>query len=82
MKRDDIKAFAGRDWGFVEQAKRRFWSERKQLLSPGEALAIAEGLRLHVRALRPDWPSAKERGQDLEVHARVAASLRRVQRPG
>jgi len=75
---DDIKAFAGRNWGLVEQAKRRFWSERKKRLSPAEALAIAEGLRLHVRALRPDWPSAKERAEDLEVHARVAASLRSV----
>ena len=62
----------------MEQAKRRFWSERKQTLSPGEALAIADGLRLHVRALRPDWPSAQERAEDLAVHARVAASLRRV----
>ena len=61
VNRDDIKAFAGRPWGLVEQAKRRFWSERKKLLSPAEALAIAEGLRLHVRAIRPDWPSAKER---------------------
>ncbi|HEY6322437.1 MAG TPA: hypothetical protein VJA16_12850 [Thermoanaerobaculia bacterium] len=80
MNREDIEAFAGRDWGLVEQAKRRFWSQRKKTLSPGEALAIAEGLRLHVRALRPDWPSAKERAEDLEAHARVAASLRRVRR--
>lgn len=78
MNRDDIRAFAERNWGLVEQAKRRFWSERKKRLSPGEALAIAEGLRLHVRALRPDWPSAQERAEDLEVHARVAASLRSV----
>jgi len=78
VNHDDIKAFAERDWGLVEQAKRRFWRQRKQVLSPGEALAIAEGLRLHVRALRPDWPSAKERAEDLEVHARVAASLRSV----
>jgi len=78
VNRDDIRAFAERNWGLVEQAKRRFWSERKKRLSPGEALAIAEGLRLHVRALRPDWPSAQERAEDLEVHARVAASLRSV----
>jgi hypothetical protein len=78
VNRGDIEAFAGRDWGLVEQAKRRFWSQRKRVLSPGEALAIAEGLRLHVRALRPDWPSAKERAEDLAVHARVAASLRSV----
>jgi hypothetical protein len=78
VNREDIRAFAGRNWGLVEQAKRRFWRERKQTLSPAEALAIADGLRRHVRALRPDWPSAKERAEDLEIHARVAASLRSV----
>lgn len=78
MNREDIRAFAGRNWGLVEQAKRRFWRERKQTLSPVEALAIGDGLRRHVRALRPDWPSEKERAEDLEVHARVAASLRSV----
>ena len=45
-------------------------------LAAFEALAIAEGLRLHVRSLRPDWPSDAERLADAEVHARVSASLR------
>jgi hypothetical protein len=75
---DDIKAYAGREWGLVEEAKRRYWVERKQALSPAEALAIAEGLRLHVLAVRPDWPSAAERAEDLATHARVAGNLRSV----
>lgn len=78
MNEDHIRAFAGREWGLVAEAKRRFWIERKRMLSPGEALAVAEGLRLHVRAVRPDWPSAAEAAADLEVHARVSASLRSV----
>jgi hypothetical protein len=75
---DDLRAFANRDWKLVEEAKRRYWIERKRTLSPGESLAIAEGLRQHVRALRPDWPSAEERAEDVEVHARVSAALRSV----
>lgn len=75
---DEIRAFAGREWRLVEESKRRYWSERKRALSPAEALAIGEGLRRHVRALRPDWPSSAERAADLETHARVAEYLRRV----
>lgn len=78
MNFDDIRAFAGRDWRLLEEVKRRCWIERKRLLSPAEALAVAEALRLHVRAIRPDWPSPAERAEDLEVHATVSASLRRV----
>ncbi|HLX09095.1 MAG TPA: hypothetical protein VKY89_14675 [Thermoanaerobaculia bacterium] len=78
MNHDDIRAYAGRDWALVEDLKRRFWIERKQALSLVEALAVAEDLRLHVRGLRPDWPSEEERAEDLAVHARVSASLRSV----
>jgi hypothetical protein len=78
MDCDDLRAFAGRQWGLAEEAKRRFWIERKGVLSPSEALAVAEQLRLHVLALRPDWPSPAERAEDLEVHARVSANLRSV----
>lgn len=75
---DDVRSFAARDWELVERAKRRYWVARKSEISPVESLAIAEGLRLHARALRPDWPSPDERAADAEVHARVSASLRRA----
>jgi len=74
---DDLRAFAERDWGLIEELKARHWAESKQGLSPLQSLAIAEALRRHVCALRPDWPNAAERDADLAVHARVSASLRR-----
>lgn len=76
MNADDLRSFAERDWRSIENAKQRYWVERKKALSPAEALAVAESLRLHVRSLRPDWPSAAERLADAQVHARVSASLR------
>jgi hypothetical protein len=78
VNHDDLRAYAGRDWRVVEDAKRRYWIERKKVLTPTAALAIAEGLRLHVRALRPDWPSETERTADLATHAKVSTSLRSV----
>jgi hypothetical protein len=78
MHPDHLRAFALRPWAEIEEAKSRYWIARKAELSPAEALAVAEALRVHARALRPDWPSPAERAADLEAHARVAADLRRV----
>jgi hypothetical protein len=78
VNHDEIRAFAGREWPLVEEAKQRYWTERKRTLSPAKALEVAEGLRCHVRALRPDWPSLTERAEDLEMHAKVSACLRSV----
>jgi len=78
MNQDDLRSYAERDWELVAAAKQRYWIERKRTLLPAQALAIAESLRLHARALRPDWPSADDRLEDAEVHSRVSASLRLV----
>ena len=78
MNPEDIRAFVGRDWSAVAESKAAFWAERKQTMSAGEALAVAEALRLHVRALRPEWPDGRSREEDLAGHARVAEALRAV----
>jgi hypothetical protein len=78
VNHDEIRAFANRDWPLVAAAKRRYWSERKRSLSPADSLRIADDLRRHMQLIRPDWPSPSERAEDLETHARVSASLRRV----
>lgn len=78
MDADDIRAFARRDWSAVAESKAGFWAERKRAMTPDEALAVAEGLRQHARALRPDWPDIRERDADLALHTRVAEALRAV----
>ena len=78
MNADDIRGFARRDWAAVADAKARFWVDRKRAMAPGEALAISEMLRQHARALRPDWPDARERDEDRAVHERVSEALRAV----
>ena len=78
MKRRDIEAFLGRDWALLEASKTEYWAERKRRLGPAEGLRIADELRRHVLALRPDFPSEAERAEDIACHARVAEMLRRV----
>jgi len=75
---EDIRAFARRDWAAVAETKARFWADRKRSMTPDEALAAADMLRQHARALRPDWPDSAERDEDRAVHVRVSEALRAV----
>ncbi|MCP4549225.1 MAG: hypothetical protein GY835_22455 [bacterium] len=78
MKPSDLRAYTERDWSLVRELKQRYWAERKRTLTPDATLRIADDLRRHVLALRPDWPDEREREADLKVHARVSECLRRV----
>jgi hypothetical protein len=78
MTRDEILAYARRDWAAVEAAKFLGWAEERSLRSAGEALGMAGALREAVRRLRPDWPSREERDRDLAEHVELSRRLRRV----
>jgi hypothetical protein len=78
MRREDLIAFARRDWTSLAASKDRFWLEQKQGLTASEILQLGENLRSTVRSRRTDWPSDEERRSDLESHARVSESLQRV----
>lgn len=78
MRREDLVAFARRDWNAVALLKRRRWAEQKARMTPAEALRVGDELRLHVSALQEGWPSRADREADLAVHVRVSESLRRV----
>ena len=78
MKREDIRAFAGRDWAAIADAKAAFWAERKWSMTAAEALAIAEMLRQHALQVKPGWPDAEERAADLALHVRISEALRAV----
>jgi hypothetical protein len=78
MKPEDIQAYMDRDWARVRKLKERYWVEQKATMTPDEALAIADSLRRQAKALRPDWPSERERAEDLATHIRVSEALRSV----
>jgi hypothetical protein len=78
MKRQDIVAFARRDWAALADAKSGYWAERKRSMAADQALAVGESLRRQVREIKPGWPDADERAADLAVHLRVSGALRAV----
>lgn len=81
MRAEDIREFASRRWDLVERLKAEFWVEEKARLSPLEALRVVEDLRRLASTLHPDWPTERERAEDLEMHATVARRLGSVGAP-
>lgn len=78
MTREDLVAYATRDWSAAADAAPGYWRERKRRLGVAEALRVGAQLRLHVAALRPDWPRAEDRAEDLAAHQQLAEWLRSV----
>jgi hypothetical protein len=78
MRREDILAYVNRDWAAIDRYKKRFWAEQKRRMTPTEALALADDLRVEILSRRPDWPSREQRVADWETHARVSEMLQSV----
>jgi hypothetical protein len=78
VRKEDLIAFAQRDWSAIAAHKRRRWAEQKSRMKPGEALSVGDELRHHVSALRDDWPTEEDRRTDLDTHIRVSEMLGRV----
>lgn len=81
MRREDILAFASRDWSAIAASKRQRWAAQKKEMTPAEALQVGDELRSHAHSLHDGWPTDADRRDDLAVHIRVSQSLGRVKPP-
>lgn len=73
-----IRAFVRRDSAGIDDAKTACWKEQKQARSTAELLAMGAELFAYARGVRPDWPGAEDRAEDVAVHLRVSEALRAV----
>lgn len=80
MRKEDILAYVNRDWAAIERMKLRHWATHP--MTPTEALTACGDLREYALLLHPDWPTDKDRREDLANHIRVSESLGRVKLPG
>src|SRR6267378_343290 len=78
VRREDIVAFARRDWRAIAESKRQRWATQKASMTPAEALQVGDDLRSYVKSIHGSWPTEEDRRNDLAVHVRVSGSLRRV----
>jgi hypothetical protein len=77
MDRDAIRAFVARDRERVAALKRDHHAGRHRASRGASGLEAAQALRDHVRKVRPDWPTARDRDEDFAHHV---ALKRRIDR--
>jgi hypothetical protein len=77
---EEIRAFVDRDRTEVDASRRAHWARRYREEGPTATFAAAQALFVHVRALRPEWPGAEARADDLKHHVRQKALLDRAAR--
>ena len=68
------------DWSALESADRRYWADEFARGGAKSSLRASAALRLHMRSVRADWPSAAERDADLRHHVHTQRLLARVAR--
>lgn len=68
MKREDLRAYAQRDWHVAETLKQEHWVREVAERGPMATFEASQALWEHMRSLRPDWPSPDERHEDLAHH--------------
>ena len=74
----DVKAYVERDWAGARAAKDAYWARRFALEGSAVTLAASEALRCHMRLVRPDWPSERERRDDFAHHVALKALIDRA----
>ena len=75
MDPEELKRFVRRDWACAAAAKQAYWRERYATDGWRIAWDAAQGLLMHFRSVRPDFPSRRDRALDLAHHVSLRASL-------
>ena len=75
-----MRAFARRDWERVGVLKRAYHAQRIRGEDPDAGFLLAQRLREHVRGIRPEWPTPRDRADDLAHHLELKEKLERAAR--
>ena len=75
MNAADLREYARRDWAALAQHKANVWREQKSSMSAEDLLRISGELYQCARNLKPGWPTAAERDEDLAMHIRLSTLL-------
>lgn len=80
MDREDLRAFAGRDWAAAADAKLEYWAERFRHDGSGPARLASTLLFEHARRLGVLPLNEADRAADLAHHASLRDRLDRAAR--
>ena len=73
-----IREFAHRDRAAVQASKQRYWTEQYRASGPACTVRASQALWQFVRRLRPDWPTPRDRAEDLAHHVALKRKLDRA----
>jgi hypothetical protein len=77
---DDIRKFARRNRAEVETSKRRYWVEQYRAFGPARTMQVSRELFQYMRRLRPEWPTDRDRAEDLAHHVELKRKIDRAAR--
>jgi hypothetical protein len=78
VDREQLRAYAGRAWARAAALKRAHWASEFAARGPTATFEAAQALREHMCALRPDWPTDRERREDLAHHVALKRAIDRA----
>ena len=80
MTRDDLLAFARRDWDAIARSRLDYWAERYAREGSGPARQAASALHDHAIRIGTALQDDRHREADLASHLRVCDQLDRAGR--
>jgi len=78
MDRSAIAAFLARDFQASARLKAEHWAAEYRSRGPIATLEASDALREHMRAIRPGWPTAEDREEDLAHHVAERRLFERI----
>ncbi|MCB9708135.1 MAG: hypothetical protein H6714_05060 [Myxococcales bacterium] len=78
MDDEHIRRFAKRSWAILSHLDRDHWTKEYARQGSSVTLAAARALWQHMRQVRPNWPNASERREDLAHHVILKEKLART----
>ena len=78
IKKEQIKAFAERDWGKIAELDSSYWASEYRCNGAVSSLKVADALRQHMKSVRPEWPDEAARAADLQHHIKMKRLLVQV----
>jgi hypothetical protein len=73
-----LREYAGRRWADLQDAKRAHWGGVYRTRGWRVVWDAAQGLLMHARAVRPDFPDASSRAEDLAHHRALKERIDRA----
>jgi len=74
----NIREFAHRNRAEVQASKQRYWAVQYRAFGHARTLQVSQALWQYMRRLRPDWPTAEDRAEDLAHHVGLKRKIDRA----